>query len=243
MIIAQLSDIHANGSQRQLDRLDAVLRWLAPLQPDLIIVSGDLSEVHADDGYGAVKARLQRLGAPVHVVPGNVDDREAMRRVFGAGHGWGSEGQLNGVTTLGSEMRAIGLDVTVTGEHYGDVRPSLDWLRRELNSGGAPALIFQHQHPFLCGIDGKDRMICHGGDELAKVIEEAGDAVLGLTCGHVHRAMTTVFAGRPATMCPSVAGANRLKLDGKEPEIVDPPGLMLHHFKDGRLVSHTVMVG
>jgi hypothetical protein len=55
--------------------------------------------------------------------------------------------------------------------------------------------------------------------------------------------MFTRFAGRQATMAPSVTLANRLRLDGKESAIVDPPGLLLHHYVDGRLVTHVVMVG
>jgi hypothetical protein len=65
---------------------------------------------------------------------------------------------------------------------------------------------------------------------------------MALTCGHVHRPMFTRFAGLPATMAPSVARANRLRLDGKESLISDPPGLLLHHVQESRLVSHVVMV-
>ena len=54
--------------------------------------------------------------------------------------------------------------------------------------------------------------------------------------------MFTRFAGLPASMAPSVARANRLKLDGKESDISDPPGLLIHHYADQRLVSHVVMV-
>jgi 3',5'-cyclic-AMP phosphodiesterase len=242
LIIAQLSDIHFDGSQRQMDRLDTVLGWLKPLAPDCIIVSGDLAEPPEERHYRVVKAALERIGAPVHVVPGNVDDPQMLRQVFGASHEWAEGESLHGITKLGPDLRVIGLDVTVPGEHYGDARPALGWLERQLNSGGPPALIFQHQHPFPTGIDGKDKFICHGGEEMADLIERAGDRVLGLTCGHVHRPMATRFAGRQASMCPSVTRANRLKLDGKEPDIADPPGLMVHHVSGGRLVSHVVMV-
>ncbi|MCS6759845.1 MAG: hypothetical protein MO852_13555 [Candidatus Devosia euplotis] len=55
------------------------------------------------------------------------------------------------------------------------------------------------------------------------MIGKAHGAVLGLTCGHVHRPMFARFAGLPATMAPSVARANRLRLDNKTPNISDPP--------------------
>ena len=244
MIIAQLSDIHAEGSAEALKRLDSALDWLRPLRPDALIVSGDLAEAEHERSYRAVRQQLESVGAPFFMVPGNVDHHRGMLEAFGDRFGWTSERPLN-VSALigGGKLRVIGLDVTVAGAHHGDARPVLEWLAHELNSGGPPALIFQHQHPFPCGIDGKDRNICHGGDELARVIEEAHDEVLGLTCGHVHRAMFARFANRPATMAPSVAHANRLRLDGRESDISDPPGLLIHHLSSGRLVSHVVMVG
>lgn len=243
MIIAQLSDIHANGSEDALLRLDRVLAWLEPMQPDAIIVSGDLAEMSHEQNYGKIRARLEAVETPFFVVPGNVDDPAIMRRVFGDRFTWPDAGKLNCSAGISREVRVIGLDVTVSGAHYGDAGPILDWLAAELNTGGPPALIFQHQHPFFCGIDGKDHNICHNQEALSQVIGKAKDTVLGLTCGHVHRPMFTCFAGLPATMAPSVARANRLRLDGKESAISDPPGLMLHHLQEDRLVNHVVMVG
>lgn len=243
MIIAQLSDIHADGSAEALRRLDGVLDWLRPLRPDALIVSGDLAEADHERSYRQVRERLEKTHAPFFVVPGNVDDHGAMLEAFGDRFGWKDDRPLNVSARLaGGALRVIGLDVTVPGAHHGDARPVLDLLASELNSGGPPALIFQHQHPFPCGIDGKDRNICQGGDELARVIEGASDEVVALTCGHVHRPMFTRFANRPATMAPSVARANRLRLEGRETTPSDPPGLLVHHYSGGQLVSHVVMV-
>jgi 3',5'-cyclic AMP phosphodiesterase CpdA len=241
MIIAQLSDIHADGTREALARLETVLAWLRPLAPDAVIVSGDLAEDGELKSYADVAERLGSLQAPVQVVPGNMDAHAPLRRVYGGEHGWGEQGALNSVRDAGP-LRLIGLDVTVSGQHHGDAAPVLDWLAEQLAEEGPPALLFQHQHPFACGIDNKDRNICHNGEALAETIMAAGPRVLGLTCGHVHRPLFTSFAGRPATMAPSVASSNKLRLDGKETARVDPPGLMLHHFSDGRLVSHVVMV-
>lgn len=241
MIVAQLSDIHADGSGSRLDRLEKVLAWLKPLRPNAIIVSGDLAEAAFDKSYRAVRERLDRADRPYFVVPGNVDDHGDMRQAFGERFGWTSDRPLNVVGEV-EGLRLIGLDVTVEGGHHGDAAPHLDWLTAQLAASDLPALIFQHQHPFLTGIDGKDRNTCFNADGLAAVIEAAGDKVLALTCGHVHRPMFTRFAGRQATMAPPVTLANRLRLDGKESAIVDPPGLLLHHFAEGRLVTHVVMV-
>jgi Icc protein len=80
MIVAQLSDIHADGSDERLNRLDRVLRWLKPMRPEAIIVSGDLAEVAHRESYRAVHDRLDAAGSPFYVVPGNVDEHGDMRR-------------------------------------------------------------------------------------------------------------------------------------------------------------------
>ena len=239
MIVAQISDIHASGTE-SLDRLEQAIAWLTHLRPDALIVSGDLAEPSDEGAYRQVLRRLERLGCPVHVVPGNVDDRDTMRVVFGEDGRWPAQGPLNCVAPVGQALRVIGLDVTVPGAHFGDAGPVLAWLEEQLNSGGAPAIVFMHQHPFFCGIEGKDRNNCRNAEALSLVVGRSRDGVLATTCGHVHRAMFTRFAALPATMCPSIARANRLRLGGAEPAIADPPGLLVHHVSEGRLVTHVV---
>lgn len=243
MIIAQLSDIHADGSKERLDRLDDVLGWLRPMRPDAIIVSGDLAEEDFGESYRAILKRLRDMDTLFRVVPGNVDDHERLADVFGPDMGWTATRPLHSVGVVGGALKLIGLDVTVAGHHHGDATPALDWLAAELERDGLPVLVFQHQHPFLCGIDGKDQNRCRGAEGLGTVLAGAGGRVLGITCGHVHRPMFARLGNIPASMAPSVTRANRLSLDGKASDIVDPPGLLLHHVQDGRLVSHVVMVG
>lgn len=242
MRIAQISDIHADDKD-SFDRLERALKWLQRIEPDALIVSGDLSDPPRRSVYEAVRKNLLGLGVPVQVVPGNVDDRDLLRNIFHQPGISTESGPFNSAGAVGGAVRLIGLDVTVPGAHHGDATPILDWLRAELNSGGPPALVFMHQHPFMSGIDGKDRNKCHGAEDLSLVLGTASDIVLGVTCGHVHRPMFTRFAGLPATMCPSITRANKLRLDGHEPETLDPPGLLVHHYVEGRLVTHVVSLG
>lgn len=242
MIVAQLSDIHANGSADAVARLDRVLSWLGPLRPDAVIVSGDLVEDDTAESYGEVRRRLASAGAPFFVVPGNADDVPTMRNAFRDLYGWSDSDRLNISGRVG-DLRLIGLDVTVTMAGYGEAAPVLDWLQAELHSSEVPTLIFLHQHPFLCGVDQLDRNMCRDADGLESVIRGAGDRVLAVTCGHVHRPVTTSFAGLPATICPPVTLPNWFKLDNKQAHLPDQPGLMIHHIAEGKLISHMVSVG
>ena len=66
--------------------------------------------------------------------------------------------------------------------------------------------------------------------------------VRAVTCGHVHTAMGTSFAGRPLLICPSTNSAVELDLRPREDlpfaERAQPLGFALHLLVDGRLVSH-----
>jgi 3',5'-cyclic AMP phosphodiesterase CpdA len=51
MRIAQVSDIHAAPENDHLNRFDQVLILLAHLQPDVLILTGDLTDGHWREGY------------------------------------------------------------------------------------------------------------------------------------------------------------------------------------------------
>lgn len=237
MLIAQLSDIHLDDDA-SYERLERVLHWVAELRPDAVAVSGDLANHSHRTHYVELRQRLVALGAPLLVVPGNVDSREAMREVFGGP----TDGPLNRIIQLGG-IRLVGLDVTVPGAAHGDATPVLGWLEAELNVGRGPALIFLHQHPFDCGMDQYETIDCRNKEGLAAVIERAADKVLGIGCGHLHRPMFTRLAGVPTTLAPAVARMGGLAADGRKMPATDPPGLLVHHLKGDSLVTHVISVG
>lgn len=50
--------------------------------PDLIILTGDLSQDDSEIAYQTIVKTFQVFSAPVHYVPGNHDDKEMMTRVL-----------------------------------------------------------------------------------------------------------------------------------------------------------------
>ncbi|MCS6761331.1 MAG: metallophosphoesterase [Candidatus Devosia symbiotica] len=64
MIVAQLSDIHADDMAAALTQLDRVLDWLRPMRPDVIIVSGHLAEYKHAESYRAIGDRLKATRSP-----------------------------------------------------------------------------------------------------------------------------------------------------------------------------------
>lgn len=244
MLIAQVSDIHARADTPSLGVLERAMAWLAGRRPDALVVSGDLAGKAHRDGYAMVKGALASARCPVFMIPGNVDDRDALREAFPEHDYWPGSGPMNFVRGLG-HLRIIGLDVTVPGQSYGDAGPVVDWLHEQLAIAGPPVLIFMHQHAFRTGIPQMDRNMCRNAEQLADAIEGEERSVLAVCCGHGHRAIFARIGDVPAIMCPSLTSANPLQIAGRdeEPEVTDPPGLMLHELTADGLVSHVVSLG
>lgn len=47
-----------------------------------MLISGDLADSASDVEYELVREQISRLDVPVYVLPGNHDDRDALRRNF-----------------------------------------------------------------------------------------------------------------------------------------------------------------
>lgn len=72
--IAHLSDIHFGANDQRI--VDATEAWLVAQQPDLVIISGDLTQRAKEDQFRSASAYVNRLrsaGLPTLIVPGNHD--------------------------------------------------------------------------------------------------------------------------------------------------------------------------
>lgn len=251
MLVAQITDCHVVERGRLLsDRVDTaaslrtIVDRLVDLDPAVVVATGDL----VNDGTAEQYHHLHELLAPVAdrlvAVPGNHDDRTGMRRVFPWLPPGGPDDPIRQVVDL-DQLRIVTLDTTVPGEHGGRLgEDQLDWLDRVLQeSAGRPTLIAQHHPPFETGIAWMDEV---GLDDAASQEEvvRRHDHVVGVVCGHVHRPVTTAFAGTVASCWPSTGAQVALRLDGERYRYSnESPALVLHRLDDrGRLTSHLLPV-
>jgi 3',5'-cyclic-AMP phosphodiesterase len=126
---------------------------------------------------------------------------------------------------------------------------TLDWLETTLASSlDRPALLFLHHPPFWTGITHMDRMYLHNAADLASIVSKHS-RVRMIGSGHVHRATLTMFAGVPATICPTPNHAVDLDLgELREPSLImEPPAFHLHAWFSGgdfgTVVTHHVPIG
>ncbi|WP_337587010.1 metallophosphoesterase family protein [[Erwinia] mediterraneensis] len=59
MLIAQISDIHASSDNDNLARFERALEWLAQVNPDALVVTGDLIDDGWHEGDKHIAAQLR----------------------------------------------------------------------------------------------------------------------------------------------------------------------------------------
>ena len=158
-------------------------------------------------------------------------------------------GALNIVRRIG-DLDVLLIDSSVPGAPHGEIDGgTLNWLDVTLAASTThPALLFLHHPPFMTGIDHMDRQNLRNRDELAAVLRRHPRVRL-LASGHVHRAITTMFAGVPATICPAPNHAVALDLGERTPPSfkIEPPAFHLHTWFAGsgygNVVTHLVPIG
>lgn len=254
MLIAQLTDTHIKTAGRlaygRVDTsamlADAVeaLRRLDP-QPDLLVITGDLVDLGSAEEYACLRAILAPLSQPLLVVPGNHDEREALRNAFADGGYLPASGFLH-YAVDDYPLRIVGLDTLIPGQGGGELcAERLDWLARTLaERPAAPTLILMHHPPFVTGIGHMDRIGLQGRQAFAALLEQHPQ-VQRVLCGHLHRTIHAVVGGRSVLTSPSTAHQVALDLREQAPSAfrMEPPGFMLHRWADGVLVSHVANIG
>ncbi|MGZ8694555.1 MAG: metallophosphoesterase [Gaiellaceae bacterium] len=243
-LLVQLSDPHIGATWGGGDpvallaaAVDAVLAL--PVPPDAVLVSGDVADTGAAGEYGTARELLARLGVPVHVLPGNHDDRAAMRVAFEvSGDG---AAPLQDAVDLGP-LRLLLLDSIRPGADDGELDDErLAWLEDALAAGdGQPTVVALHHPPLLMGGPAWDDLALQPASRqaLARILERHRQ-VLAVVGGHTHRAATAELAGRVVVSAPSTYGQARLDLGAAELDAIpEPPGFAVHALVDGRIVSH-----
>jgi Icc protein len=242
--LAQLTDPHIGASWSDADPTNSLRQVIDEVRrvagrPDAVVVTGDLAD-HGDAAEYAVVAELTaELGAPVHVLPGNHDDRDELRGCFGLG---GAAGEPILYSADLGPLRLVALDTTWPGHEGGELDAHrLAWLDAELSRvPDQTTLLAMHHHPFAIGIPVWDAIGLPDGDRHAlDEVTRRHPQVRCLVAGHVHHAMIGTVAGRVAMTIPSTYLQSRLDLTATAMDFGGAlPGFALHTLTDGEIVSH-----
>jgi 3',5'-cyclic AMP phosphodiesterase CpdA len=240
-LLAQLSDPHVRldddgaSTASLAAAVDAVLAFRPA--PQAVVLTGDIANAAEAAEYARVRELLAPLPMPVHVLPGNHDDRDALREHFEL-DGGGSGAPLQYAAPCG-DLRVIVCDTTRPGHDDGVLRR--DWLEAQLAAEpDAPTIVAMHHVPLTIGLPVLDEIGVPDDDRrwLAKLLASAPQ-VRRVAAGHVHRTVVGSLGGCGVLACTSTHLQARLEIG--TPELTwapEPPAFALHALLDGELVSH-----
>jgi Icc protein len=226
LLIAQVTDIHlfANPSKELLglptiQSFQAVLEQLQQLSPlpDILLLTGDLSQDGKSESYECLQEWLKPLGIPTYWLPGNHDEPQVMEQV------------LNQAPIFSQKSFQAGgwqfllLNSAVCGSVHGQLSPeSLDWLNLQLQATSErPTLIGLHHPPFLVHSDWLDSSTLQNSEELFEVIDRYPQVRL-VIFGHIHQEFERsrrgiTYLGTPSTCIQFMPNSQKFSLDQTKP--------------------------
>ena len=255
MLIAQISDPHVTLPGDPLDQLfetasnlqravDHIVNLSPP--PDVVFVTGDCVSNETVEEYERFRRLIQPLEMPVYVIPGNHDDREHMRAIFGEQGTKHHEDFIQFVVQAGP-LRLIALDTQIPGEPNGLLcSMRLDWLEERLaEDTESPTLLFQHHPPFKIGIPVADQIGMKDVEDYGRLIAKHAN-IERILAGHVHCHVQRRFQGTIALTCPSTSLQTHVDLSQQNTlaAVMSTPACLLHYWsaKTG-LVTYTSPIG
>lgn len=199
--IAHLSDLHFGREVPEV--VEGLLVSLDKLQPDLVVISGDLTQRAKNSEFKKGVSFLQQLPFPYLIVPGNHDMAmyNLAERFLYPWNKWNryiSPDMYPTVRLPG--MIAMGINTARrTGWH-------LDWSRGSINSEQTQIIeaslkgeknshlrLLVAHHPFWLPEKFERRHVIDGRDNALKILREAGvDIILS---GHIHIAYSKIMDG------------------------------------------------
>ena len=253
MLIAQMTDIHIGFDPDEKPEEYNRVRFRAtlarilegPNRPDMLVLSGDITDNGDLDSFEKTAALLAECPFPVWPMVGNHDTREALVAAFPHVR---LEGEFLHYAVEAEGMRILLLDTLESGRHGGAFcQARAAWLTAQLDAApDTPTLIFMHHPPVVSGIEWMDPAPDEAWIQRFGSVVEGRRQILAIHCGHLHRPLATTFRGIPLHVTPSVAPLVAMDLrpidkhvpDGRDLITTEPPTYAIHRWDGASLVTH-----
>jgi 3',5'-cyclic-AMP phosphodiesterase len=253
VLIAQMTDIHIGFAPderpEELNRVRfrATLQRIldSPNRPDMMVLSGDITDNGDLDSFEKTAALLAECPFPVWPMVGNHDTREGLVAAFP--QVVLADGFLHYAIEQDG-LRILLLDTLENGRHGGGFcEARAEWLSAQLAAApDTPTLIFMHHPPVVSGISWMDPLPGEAWIQRFGATVEGHTQLLAIHCGHLHRPLATTFRGIPLCVTPSVAPLVAMDLrpidadrpDGRDLITTEPATYALHRWDGESLVTH-----
>lgn len=252
VVIIQITDTHIvsegkywknDSKAKTAERLELVIDNInkLPIQPDIIIHTGDIVDDGETTSYKHAKRLLDNLKSKYVLICGNHDNYENLKQVF-VDHNYLLDFNFSQYILDFPGLSLILLDTTVVNKEYGELCDyRIEWLETQLQKIENPIMIFMHHFPLDVKNKLFDRLNLIEKEKLLSLIT-SNPNVIGLYCGHYHYFKEGVFAKRICWISPSVAPTYVLKNNGKDGLNYSYPSYSIHSFNQGKVVSKVQML-
>lgn len=250
MRIAHISDLHiiATTQAPGILRADAVARARA-LMADLsafpglglVVITGDTVNDARADEYAVLSEVLAELTVPWLILPGNHDDRAALRALV-PDRPYADPEMLYHLWQQG-HARVIALDTLWPGQVGGRLQGAqLEWLASQLAQPFEGQTLIALHHPPCAPAMGRldGNILIEGADRLRTLLDRQPTPVT-LLCGHMHRPFTAKFGRSVVHAATSTAFQFALALNAPDepPTVAEPYHYAIHILgSDGSHVTH-----
>ncbi|MCT7951616.1 3',5'-cyclic-AMP phosphodiesterase [Ancylothrix sp. C2] len=246
LLVAQLTDIHLFATPQQelvgfptSESFLAVLQTLKELQPspDLLLLTGDLSQDHTKESYQHLQQLISPLGIPTYWLPGNHDSLPFMDEVLTKFPFLPEKSFQQG------NWNFILLNSGVPGYVHGYLSGStLEWLDRQLSQlPPQPTLVSLHHPPFLVNSEWLDSSTLQNPEELFTVLARYPQVKLVLF-GHIHQEFDREFQGIRYLASPSTCIQFKPKSEKFGLDVVEPGFRVLKLYPDGKVETRVERV-
>lgn len=246
LLVAQLTDIHLFATPQQelvglltIESFQVVLQKLKQLKPspDLLLLTGDLSQDHTKESYQHLEQLISPLGIPAYWLPGNHDSLPVMEQVLT------KFPFLEQKSFQKGNWNFILLNSGVPGYVHGYLSgTTLDWLDRQLSElPPQPTLVALHHPPFLVNSEWLDSSTLQNPEELFAVLARYPQVKLVLF-GHIHQEFDREFKGIRYLGSPSTCIQFKPKSEKFGLDVVEPGFRLLKLYPDGKVETQVERV-
>lgn len=233
--VLQLTDLHLLGDKSSyflkintFDTLQAVLQDIKnrsliaganiPLHPDILVVSGDISQDYSIDSYELAKTITASFNCPTFIIPGNHDEPKLFKNFLNSSKNISTDKKINC-----NNWRLIFLNTQIPGKVAGSINcDEMSFLEEQLEADEiTPTLIFLHHHvlPIDCAWLNVINLLNY--KDFLDRIEKKKNIKL-VVCGHIHQEVEAMysnihFVATPSTCFQFKTNSAKFRLDALMP--------------------------
>ena len=246
--ILQLTDIHLFADQQMtlvginpLQTLQQVLdRISVDIQktpPDLIVLTGDISQDYSLNSYKIVEKIFKPLPYPVVATMGNHDKFDPFNKIFGE--------PLQIITKISetTNWRILILNTHWPKHVDGQLTNyDLEFLKKGLEeSYGQPTIIFLHHHVLPIYSQWLDKIMLTNSEQFLAIIDQYKN-VKAVICGHVHQDTLTYRNDIMFLSTPATSWQFKVKSDDFMLDTLMPGYRWIYLYADGTLKTEVIRI-